>query len=80
MSTDEQRKLIDELAESISRLCHTVIARRLEQFFEVIGEEVSNNSQTVSRLMDALNREPGESLQEWETRALSIRNSIRKKP
>lgn len=79
MPTDEQRELIDELAESISRLCHTVIRRRLGQFFEVIGEEVSNNSQTISHLRDALNREPGESLQEWETRAVSIRASIRKK-
>lgn len=38
--TEEQRKMIDELAGSISRLCHTIIRRRLEQFFEVIGEEI----------------------------------------
>lgn len=40
-----QRELIDKLAESISRLCHTVIAKRLEQFFEVIGEEISKPCQ-----------------------------------
>ena len=77
MPTDEQRKLIDGLAESISRLCHAVIAKRLEQFFEVIGEEVSNNSQIVARLMDALNREPGESLLEWESRVNKVKASIR---
>lgn len=38
--SDEQRKLVDQLAKSISGLCHTVIARRLGQFFEVIGEEL----------------------------------------
>jgi hypothetical protein len=37
---EEQRDRIDKLAESISGLCHAVIARRLGQFFEVIGEEV----------------------------------------
>jgi hypothetical protein len=42
--TEEQRKLIDELAGSISKLCHTVIARRLGQFFEVIGEELSKSA------------------------------------
>lgn len=39
--TEEQRKLIDDLATSISKLCHAVIARRLGQFFEVIGDEVA---------------------------------------
>ena len=38
--TDEQRKMIDELAKSISSLCHAVIRKRLEQFFKVIGEEI----------------------------------------
>lgn len=71
--TDEQRKLIDELAGSVSKLCHAVIRRRLEQFFEVIGEEVTKER---ARLMDALNREPGESLLEWETRARATRKSI----
>lgn len=36
-----ERELIDALAGSISRLCHQVIARRLEQFFEVIHEEIA---------------------------------------
>jgi hypothetical protein len=40
-STDEEmQKMVDKLAESISGLCHMVIARRLGQFFAVIGEEV----------------------------------------
>ena len=30
--TDEQRQIIDQLASSISKLCHRVIAKRLEQF------------------------------------------------
>lgn len=42
-SREEQRERIDKLAKSISGLCHTVIARRLGQFFEVIGEEVQKN-------------------------------------
>lgn len=39
--SEEQRQRIDQLAHSISGLCHMVIARRLGQFFEVIGEEVT---------------------------------------
>jgi hypothetical protein len=39
-ASEEQRERIDKLARSISGLCHTVIARRLGQFFEVIGEEL----------------------------------------
>jgi hypothetical protein len=70
--TDEQRKLIDELTGSISKLCHAVIRKRLEQFFEVIGEEVVKDR---ARLLDALNREPGESYIEWEQRAKSVRNT-----
>lgn len=38
--TEQQRKLIDELAGSVSKLCHVVIRRRLEQFFEVISDEI----------------------------------------
>lgn len=37
---DEMRKMVDKLAVSISRLCHMVIAKRLGQFFEVIGDEL----------------------------------------
>lgn len=47
--TEEQRKLIDELAGSVSRLCHTVIKRRLEQFFEVIGDEIQRIENEHSR-------------------------------
>lgn len=43
--TEEQRKMIDELAGSISRLCHTVIRRRLEQFFEVFFEVIGEETQ-----------------------------------
>jgi len=76
-TSDEQRKLIDDLAESVSRLCHQVIARRLGQFFEVIGEEVSKDSGSLARLIDACNREPGESLVDWEAKVKSVRDSIR---
>lgn len=72
--TDEQRQLIDELAQSISRLCHTVIARRLGQFFEVIGNELAKER---ASLLDALNQEPGESLEEWAKRAAATREAIR---
>jgi AAA+ superfamily predicted ATPase len=72
--TDEQRELIDGLATSISKLCHTVIAKRLGQFFEVIGEEMAKER---ARLLDALNREPGESLTEWADRARATREEIR---
>jgi hypothetical protein len=41
--TDEQRALIDDLAKSMSKLCHAVIRKRLEQFFEVIGEELGKH-------------------------------------
>ena len=74
---ETEREMVDELAKSISKLCHTVIAKRLEQFFEVIGAEVAKESQINARLMDALNREPGESLLEWEARARATRESIR---
>lgn len=76
-TTEERCKLIDDLAGSISRLCHRVIARRLEQFFKVIGEEVTKESGALTRLMDAVNREPGESLLEWESRVIAVRDSIR---
>lgn len=32
--------LVDELAGSISKLCHAVIAKRLNQFFAVIDDEM----------------------------------------
>lgn len=75
LTMDDRRELIDELAKSISRLCHTVIARRLSQFFEVIGEEVAIDR---ARLLDALNQEPGESLTEWAMRAKGVRDSIKR--
>jgi len=71
--TDEQRKLVDELAGSISKLCHAVICKRLGQFFEVIGSEMTKER---ARLLDALNREPGESYVEWEQRARAVRRSV----
>ncbi len=40
LDLEEQAKLIDALAGSVSKLCHAVIRRRLGQFFEVIGEEI----------------------------------------
>jgi len=40
LDLEEQQKLIDALAGSVSKLCHAVIRRRLGQFFEVIGEEI----------------------------------------
>ena len=52
--TDEQREMIDKLAKSISKLCHTVITRRLGQFFEVIGEELQKEravSPEIAQLM-----------------------------
>ena len=72
--TDEQRKIIDDLAESISRLCHQVIRRRLEQLFDVIGDEVVKEQ---AILLDALNRQPDESLIEWEARARAVRTAVR---
>ena len=39
-SEDERVELVNKLANSISHLCHRVIAKRLGQFFEVIGEEL----------------------------------------
>lgn len=38
--TDREREMIDKLAESISSLLHMVVARKLEQFFVVIKQEV----------------------------------------
>lgn len=77
-TSEEQRKLIGDLTKSMSWLCHQVIARRLEQFFEVIGEEVSKDSGALARLLDACNREPGESLLDWEKRVQSVKRSIKK--
>lgn len=71
--SDERRRLIDDLSGSISKLCHAVIRKRLEQFFEVIGDEMIKER---ARLLDALNREPGESYVEWETRARAVRSSV----
>lgn len=79
-TAETEREMIDELAKSISKLCHVVIAKRLEQFFEVIGEEVATDSRTLARLLDALNREPGESLLQWEARARATRDSIKNRP
>lgn len=75
----DREKAIDALAKSISKLCHTVIRRRLGQFFEVIEEEVARNDSGVhvARLLDALNREPGESLVDWEKRAVAARSEFR---
>lgn len=42
--TDAERQLIDELAKSISKLLHVVVARRLQQFFEVIKQEMQEQS------------------------------------
>ena len=53
--TEEQREMINKLAISMSRLCHQVICRRLEQFFEVIGEEIRKlpeRSEAVDRTGD----------------------------
>jgi hypothetical protein len=62
-SSDEQRERIDQLARSISGLCHTVIARRLGQFFEVIGEEVEAREAELLRRMTAAMREADETFE-----------------
>lgn len=76
--SETEREMIDQLARSISKLCHFVIARRLEQFFEVIGADVAKESQARARLIDALTREPGEWLLEWEARAKATRATLGK--
>lgn len=38
--TAREKEMIDKLAESISRLLHIVVARKLEQFFVIIKQEV----------------------------------------
>lgn len=72
-----ESEMVNELARSISNLCHTVIAKRLGQFFEVIGDQVERDFAERARLIDALTREPGESLLEWEARARSTRENIK---
>lgn len=44
MTPEEKAEAIDKLAESISKLCHAVIRRRLGQFFEVIEEEMAKRT------------------------------------
>lgn len=44
--TAREREMIDKLAESISRLLHIVVARRLEQFFVVIKQEVQKEQES----------------------------------
>ncbi len=77
-ASDEQRKRIDALAKSISGLCHTVIARRLGQFFEVIGEEVTSaleeRETEIVRRMTAAMREADET---FERAGGSTRHHVR---
>lgn len=44
--TEREREMVDKLAESISRLLHMVVARKLEQFFEVIKQEVNKEQKS----------------------------------
>lgn len=62
--TEEQRKQIDALATSISKLCHAVIAKRLGQFFEVVGDEIAkmeNDSRDAStdKIMNDVHKQVG---------------------
>lgn len=63
--SEEQRELINKLAGSISGLCHTVIARRLGQFFEVIGDELQKEREIpedIAQLMRFYNVKDMEAL------------------
>lgn len=44
MTPEQKAEAIDKLAESISKLCHSVIRRRLGQFFDVIEEELQKQA------------------------------------
>jgi hypothetical protein len=41
MTPEQKSKAIDDLAKSMSKLCHAVIRKRLTQFFDVIEEEMA---------------------------------------
>lgn len=41
--TPEEKQQMDQLAESISKLCHMVISRKLCQIFEIVKEELDKS-------------------------------------